>query len=120
MNLGLWIVQVLAAAAFVFAGLLKATKPIPELAERMKWVSQVSPNMVRFIGVSELLGGVGLVVPWATGIAPVLTPIAAAALVLVMILAAAHHIKRHEWPELVPGIVLGALSAFVAWGRFSC
>jgi len=84
----------------------------------MKWVSQVSPGLVRFIGVAELLGGVGLIVPWATGIASMLTPVAAAALVLVMILAAAHHIKRHEWPELVPGIVLGALSAFVAWGRW--
>jgi uncharacterized membrane protein YphA (DoxX/SURF4 family) len=117
MNLGLWIVQVVAGAAFAFAGVIKTTRPIPELAQRMKWVTQVSPPLVRFIGIAELLGGVGLIVPWATGIAPVLTPIAAAALVLVMILAAAHHIKRHEWPELVPGIVLGALAAFVAWGR---
>ena len=118
MNLALWIVQLLAGAAFVVAGLMKTTRPIAALAQRMKWVSQVSPGLVRFIGVAELLGGVGLIVPWATGIAPVLTPVAAAALVLVMILAAAHHIKRHEWPELVPGIVLGALSAFVAWGRW--
>ncbi|HEY7957448.1 MAG TPA: DoxX family protein [Polyangia bacterium] len=117
MNLGLWIVQVVVGLAFIFAGLLKATRPIPQLAERMKWVAQVSPAQVRFIGVAELLGGLGLILPWATGIAPVLTPVAAAALVVVMILAAVHHIRRNEWPELVPGLVLGALAAWVAWGR---
>ncbi|HEY1587446.1 MAG TPA: DoxX family protein [Polyangia bacterium] len=117
MNLALWIVQVLVGAAFVFAGLFKVTKPIPELAQRMKWVAAL-PGLVRFIGVSELAGGIGLVVPWAMHIAPILTPIAAAALVVVMILAAGFHIKRQEWPETVPSLVLGALSAFVAWGRF--
>ncbi|MCU1277807.1 MAG: hypothetical protein JWM53_1353 [bacterium] len=117
LNLALWIVQIVVGAMFLLAGVMKSTQPIDQLAKRMKWVPALSPSTVRFIGISELAGGLGLIVPWATGIAPILTPIAAAALVVVMILAVGLHIKRHEWPEIVPGLVLGGLSAFVAWGR---
>jgi uncharacterized membrane protein len=117
MNLGLWIVQVVVGAAFLLAGVMKATRPIDELSKRMKWVTAVSPSTVRIVGVSEMAGGLGLILPWATGIATVLTPIAAAALVVVMILAVGLHIKLREWPEMIPGLVLGGLAAFVAWGR---
>jgi hypothetical protein len=117
MNLALWIVQIVVGAGFLLAGVMKATRPVDELAKRMKWVTALSPSTVRFIGISEIAGGVGIIVPWATGIVPILTPIAAGALLVVMILAVGLHVKRHEWPEIVPGIVLGGLSAFVAWGR---
>jgi uncharacterized membrane protein YphA (DoxX/SURF4 family) len=117
MNLGLWIAQIVAGAAFVLAGLMKTTQPLDQLGKRMKWVPTLSPATVRFIGVSEFAGGVGLILPWATGIAKVLTPIAAVALVVVMLLALGLHLKRREWPELIPGLVLGGLAAFVAWGR---
>jgi uncharacterized membrane protein YphA (DoxX/SURF4 family) len=117
MNLGLWIVQILIGAAFALAGLMKSVRPIPELAKRMTWVSAVSPATVRFIGVSELLGGIGVIVPWATGIAPVLTPLAAAGLVLVMVLAAIFHLRRREGGVAITAI-LGGLAAFIAWGRF--
>jgi uncharacterized membrane protein YphA (DoxX/SURF4 family) len=118
LNLALWIVQIVIGAAFVLAGVMKTTRPVDELAKRMGWVSLVSPGMVRFIGAAELAGGLGVVLPWATHIAPILTPIAAAGLVIVMILAAGLHIKRSEWAELPPSVVLGALAAFVACGRF--
>lgn len=118
MNLGLSIVQVLLGAAFFAAGLMKATRPIAELAPRMTWVSAVSPGLVRFIGISELAGGVGLILPWATGTARVLTPLAAAALVVVMVLAAAFHAQRKEWQALPVNAILAGLAAFVAWGRF--
>ncbi len=73
---------------------------------------------VRLIGVSELLGGLGLILPAATGIAVLLTPIAAACLAFVMVLAAATHIRRKEPPGVAVNAVLFLLAAFVAWGRF--
>ena len=118
MNLALWIAQILAGAAFLMAGLMKTTRPVPELAKRMEWVGWVSPGTVRLVGVSELAGGLGLILPWATGIAPVLTPVAAAALVLVMLLAAGLHAKKGDFAHIAPSIVLGAIAAFIAWGRF--
>jgi uncharacterized membrane protein YphA (DoxX/SURF4 family) len=117
MNLGLWIVQILVGATFAMAGLMKSTRPIPELAKRMGWVSAVSPGTVRFIGISELAGGLGVIVPWATGILPVLTPLAASGLLVIMVLAAGFHLRRHE-PGAVINAVLGGLAAFIAWGRF--
>ena len=118
MNTALWIAQLLAGAAFLIAGIMKSTRPVPELAKRMEWVSWVSPPTVRLVGLSELAGGIGLILPWATGIARVLTPVAASALVLVMILAAGLHAKKNDYGHIAPSIVLGALCAFVAWGRF--
>jgi uncharacterized membrane protein YphA (DoxX/SURF4 family) len=118
MNYVLWSAQVLLAVLFALAGILKSTRPVDELGKRMAWVNTVSPATVRFIGVSELAGASGLVLPWATHIAPVLTPLAAAGLVAIMVLAAIFHARRAEWGGIVPNVVLGALAAFVAWGRF--
>jgi hypothetical protein len=116
MNLALWIVQILVGAMFAFAGLMKATRPIAQLSARMPWVGAVSPGTVRFIGISELAGGIGLIAPWATGIAPMLTPLAASGLVLIMVLAALFHLRRHEAGAVI-NAVLGGLAAFIAWGR---
>src|SRR4051812_3369294 len=118
MNIALWIAQILAGAAFVFAGVLKTTRPVPELGKQMKWIAWVSPPMVRLIGVCELAGGPGPVLPWATGIARVLTPVAAAALVVTMVAAAALHVAKRDAAHVAPSLVLGAIAAFVAWGRW--
>ena len=118
MNYVLWSAQLLLALLFAFAGVLKSTRPVAQLAARMAWVNAVSPSTVRVVGVSELAGAIGLVLPWATGIAPVLTPLAAVGLVVVMVLAAIFHARRAEWGGIVPNVVLGAMAAFVAWGRF--
>jgi hypothetical protein len=118
MNVALWIVQILVGAAFTMAGVMKSTRPIPELAAKMPWVKDYSPGTVRFIGVSELFGGIGLILPWALGIAPILTPLAAVGLVVVMVLAAAYHAKHGEWAGIGINAVLGGLATFVAWGRF--
>ena len=118
MNLVLWIAQILAGAAFTMAGVMKLSQPIDKLAARMTWVARVPPAQVRFIGAAELAGGLGLILPWATHIAPVLTPVAALALVVVMLLAAVHHL-RHAEAKMVPiNVVLGGMAAFVAWGRW--
>jgi uncharacterized membrane protein YphA (DoxX/SURF4 family) len=115
MNIALWIVQVLLAAAFLLAGAMKAFRPIDSLAPNMGWVKVVTPLLVRLIGVAELLGGI---VPALTGIDPWLTPLAAAALALVMVLALIFHIARGEMNRLAPSGILGILAAFAAYGRF--
>jgi uncharacterized membrane protein len=118
MNVFLWIVQVLLAGAFVLAGVMKATQPKEKLRPNLPWVEDFSANTVRLIGVAELLGGLGLILPAATGIAPALTPIAATCLAVVMVLAAITHIRRKEPSGVAINTVLFMLSAFVAWGRF--
>jgi uncharacterized membrane protein len=118
MNVFLWIVQAILAAMFVMAGLMKSTQPEEKLVARLPWVADFTPGTVKFIGVVELLGGLGLILPAATGIAPVLTPAAATGLAIVMILAAATHIRRREPSGVAFNAVLFALAVFVAWGRF--
>jgi uncharacterized membrane protein YphA (DoxX/SURF4 family) len=116
-TIALWIVQLLLAAAFGTAGAMKLTMPVPELVQQMAWAGDVPPWLVRFIGLSELAGAVGLVLPAATRMAPGLTPVAALGLVVVMLLAAAFHVVRGEFGALPINMTLGALAAFVAWGR---
>jgi uncharacterized membrane protein len=117
-NVFLWIVQAILAAMFVMAGLMKSTQPQEKLAPKLPWVADFTPGTVKFIGVVELLGGLGLILPAATGIAPVLTPAAATGLAIAMILAAATHIRRREPSGVAVNAVLFALAVFVAWGRF--
>ena len=118
MNTTIWIIQGLLALMFAMAGVMKSTQPIEKLAPKMPWVNDYSVGMVRFVGISELLGAIGLIVPMATGILPILTPIAAAALALVMVLAAAYHIRKAEYPGTVPSLVLFVLCAVVAYFRY--
>jgi len=118
MNIALWIAQGLLAAMFGMAGIMKTTQPKEKLGEQMPWVLDL-PQWVRFIGLVELLGAIGVVVPWATGILPILTPIAAASLALVMLLAIIYHIRaKDDTKSYAPSVFLLLLSAFVAYGRF--
>lgn len=117
LNVALWIVQLLLAAAFGMAGVMKSTQPLDALGQNMAWVRDVPPAMVRFIGISELAGALGVVLPWATGIRPMLTPLAAAGLLVIMLLASAFHLSRGELGALPFNAILGAMAAFVAWGR---
>lgn len=119
LHVGLWVVQALLALAFGAAGLLKLFAPVAQLAARMSWVPHVPEGLVRFIGVSELAGALGLVLPSLTRVQPKLTPLAAAALVAVMVLAAGVHVSLGEAPLTGVNAVLGGLAAFVAWGRFA-
>jgi putative oxidoreductase len=117
-NITLWVAQVLLAVAFGMAGFMKTTLPIAELTERMVWPGAVPPALVRFIGVSEFAAALGLILPAATRIKPVLTPLAGVGLVIVMVLASIFHAMRGEFGALPINFALGALAAFVAWGRF--
>jgi uncharacterized membrane protein len=118
MNIVLWIVQAILAVAFVVAGVMKSTQPKEKLKPSLPWVEDFSLGTIRLIGVSELLGGLGLILPAATGIAPILTPVAAACLAFVMVLAAITHSRRKEPSGVLVNVVLLALCVFVAWGRF--
>lgn len=117
MNIALWIVQGLLAVAFLMAGGMKLAQPKEKLATNMAWVEDFSQNKIRIIGLLEVLGALGLILPWALTILPELTGIAAIGLVLTMVGAAVTHNRRNERQKLVPNIVLGALAAFVAVGR---
>ena len=117
-NISLWVVQIILAISFGMAGFMKSTQPIAELAEKMVWPGAVPPALVHFIGLSELAAGIGLILPAATRIKPVLTPLAAVGLVVIMVFAAIFHVTRGEFGSLPVNFVYGALAAFVAWGRF--
>jgi uncharacterized membrane protein YphA (DoxX/SURF4 family) len=119
MNVALWAVQALLAVAFLAAGFMKASQPIARLATSMAWVKAVPSALVRFIGVAEVLGAIGLVLPLLTGILPWLTPLAAVGLMIVMLGAVAFHGSRHEYPAIGFNVVLFVLAAFVAYGRFA-
>ena len=86
---------------------------------KMGWANDFSPGFVKFIGLAEFAGALGLVVPPATGIAPTLAPLAAAGLIVLMLGAAATHLKRSEGAAVVPSLILSALAGFVIlqwWG----
>ena len=117
MKVALWIAQALLALAFLAAGAMKLTQPLATLATSMPWTADVPGAIVRLIGLAEVLGALGLVLPAATRIRPRLTSLAAAALALVMALAAIFHLARGEAAMVPVMLVLAALLAFVAWGR---
>jgi uncharacterized membrane protein len=116
MNAFLWTLQILVAAAFLIAGGLKVTRTRDQLRPMMPWVDEMSQSAVCGTGVAEILGAIGLILPWALKIAKVLTPIAAVGLGLIMIGAIVVHLRRKEQP--IAQIVLLVLTALIAFGRF--
>jgi uncharacterized membrane protein YphA (DoxX/SURF4 family) len=118
-NTVLWILQGFLAAVFLATGLTKLTQPRRKMAAGpMSWAAQVTDRQFRAIGVVEVLGAVGLILPAALKIAPVLTPIAAVGLALTMIAAVLTHLQLGEADRIGPAIVLFLLLVFVAVERF--
>lgn len=119
MNVFLWIDAGVLAVVFVSTGLLKLARSRDQLAATgQHWVEDFGPGTVKGIGVLELLGAVGIVVPPLVGIAPVLAPVAASGLVLLMGGATVVHARRGEWGNAAGTVVLLVMAALVAWGRF--
>lgn len=116
MNTALWAIQGLLAFAMFGAGLFKVVTPHAKLAEKMKWATTWAPARVQLLGAAEVAGAAGLIVPWLTGIAPVLTPIAACCLLVLMMGAVKTHADLKE--PVVPPAVLAVLCVVVALGRF--
>ena len=118
LHVALWITQALLALVFGMAGLMHATKPIAELSKTMGWTANAPEALVRFIGIAELAGALGLILPGLTRIKPGLTAWAATGLATMMVFAGFVHTSRSESSMLTVNVVLGGLAAFVAWGRF--
>jgi hypothetical protein len=121
MNLVLWIVAGLLAAAYLFAGggkLIISKEKIAAMSTGARWVEDFSARTVKAIGALEVLAAVGLILPAALDIAPVLVPLAALGLVMIMLGAVITRIRRHELKFMVGDLVYLALAGFVAWGRF--
>jgi uncharacterized protein with PQ loop repeat len=120
MNTILWIIQGILAAMFAMAGTMKSTQPIDKLLKSgVTWADRFPLTALRLIGVCELLGALGLILPWLLNIVPVLTPVAATALAFLQLLAIFHHVKHKEGKAVAFNIVLLVMAAFVAYGRFN-
>ncbi|HMN00419.1 MAG TPA: DoxX family protein [Anaerolineales bacterium] len=118
MNIALWIAQVLLAAMYLMTGSMK-TFMTPRAKETLPWAKDRSDGFVRFVGTSELLGALGLVLPLVTGILPWLTPLAAVGLSLIQVFAISTvHLPKKEYNVIPVNVVLLAISAFVVFGRW--
>lgn len=118
MGVVLWVVAGVLALAFLLAGVMKLTRTREQLAASgLAWTKDFGDGTVKLIGAAEVLAAIGLVVPPLVGIAPVLAPLAAIGLVLVMVGAVVVHARRQEPQLIIVNVVLGLLAAFVAWGR---
>ena len=113
MNRGLWIVQGLLAALFLFAGGMKLVMPL----EALKGPAPLPGLFMRFIGVAEVLGAIGLILPELLRIRPGLTPLAAAGLVIIMIGATVITVAGGDVVMALVPLVVGLLAAFVSYGR---
>ncbi|HEX2533005.1 MAG TPA: DoxX family protein [Chitinophagaceae bacterium] len=118
LHIALWIAQVLLAAMFLMAGFMKLSQPIEQLSQMLPWAAQVPESLVRFIGLAELLGAVGLILPALLRIKPQLTAWAAIGIAIIMVLATFFHISRGETSAIGMNIIMAILAAFIAWGRF--
>ncbi|MBE2222148.1 MAG: DoxX family protein [Anaerolineae bacterium] len=119
MNIALWIVQILLAIVFLMAGFMKATQSKEAMIEKgLDWVEGLPLGAVRTIGIVEILGAIGLILPALTGILPWLTPLAAIGLALTMIGAIILHVSRKEYQGAIANLVLLLMALFVAYGRF--
>ncbi len=117
-NIGLWVAQVALAAMFLMAGFTKLSSSAADLAAMgMMWAENAPVILIKFIGLAEVAGALGLILPSATRIMPDLTKLAAAGLAVIMVLAAGVHTVRGEFEVLPMNAVLFALAALVIWGR---
>ena len=109
MLIALWILNGLLALVFLGAGFMKLARPKDALASSgMAYVEDFSATQVKLIGLVEVIGAVGLILPLLLNVAPVLTPIAAVGLAITMLVATVVHVRRHEKP--VPTVVLAVLA----------
>jgi hypothetical protein len=115
-NTGLWIVQGLLAALFLLAGGSKLVMTAEQMAS--PGPIQLPVLFIRFIGVCETLGAIGMILPGLTGIRPGLTPLAAAGLVIIMIGATVVNIMNGMAAFAIPTVVLGLMAAYVVYGRW--
>ena len=117
MNLAIWVVQGLLAAVMLGAGMFKIITPRLKLAEKFSWAKTWTDGNVKLLGLAEVLGAAGLVLPGLLHLLPALTPIAAICLAILMAGAVKVHLDLKEPP--VPAVVPLLLAIFVAIGRLA-
>ena len=119
MNIALWIGQILLAGIFTLSGSLKSTQSRDRMIETGQTAAKIVPlPFMRLAGVSELVGVLGVILPWATGIAKVLTPVAAAGFAVIMVLAASVHTRLREPKAVSTNLGILVVAVLVSWGRF--
>jgi VIT1/CCC1 family predicted Fe2+/Mn2+ transporter len=119
MNITLWIIAAVLAAVFVAIGMIKLTTPRERLIEKLPTAADSTDLQTKTIAALEVLGGLGLILPAVFNIAPILVPIAATGLALMMVGAVIVHVRRGDGiRHALPAIVLGLLAVVVAVGRF--
>jgi len=121
MNIALWVIQVLLAGMYGMAGSMKTFTPDKVRKNpQMTWAHDKQDGYIRFVGISELLGAVGLIIPALTGILPWLTPLAAIGLALIQVLAIfTVHLPKKEFQVIPVNVVLLVLAIIAAYGRFT-
>lgn len=119
MNIALWIAQILLAAMYGMAGGMKTFRTA-KTKEQFPWATNRSEGFVRFVGISELLGALGLIFPIITGLMPWLTVLAAVGLTLIQLLAIfTEHLPKKEYNVIPINVLLMAISAFIVFGRWA-
>ncbi|MFC8432454.1 DoxX family protein [Streptomyces sp. NPDC057253] len=118
MNTTLWVFQSLLAAVFLTVGTMKLVRSRAQLASSFGWVEQSSDSFVKVSGLMDTLVGLGLILPAATDIAPVLVPFAAIGGLAILTGGTAIHLRRSETSEAVGNLVFLVLLGVIVWGRF--
>lgn len=116
LHIVMWVLQVILAGVFAMSGFMKLITPIETMSAQMAWAEDM-PLLVRFIGLAEVAGAIGLIVPALTRIKPQLVVWAAYGLALIMILALIYHMSRGEYSTLPVNLGFFAVALFIAWGR---
>lgn len=119
MDIALWIAQILLALLFGMAGVMK-TFQVAKVRGQMPWAKDRSDGFIRFVGISELLGALGMILPLLTGILPWLLPLAALGLAVIQVLAIfTEHLPKKEYKVIPMNVVLLALAVFIIIGRLN-
>ena len=117
LNIVLWTAQVILGGLFLTLGILKSVWPVEQLAALMPWTADVLLNLVRFVGITETLGAVGLLAPSILRINPMITPLGATGIAVIMILSVPFHIYRGDGSQLGMNVLFLLMAVFIAWGR---
>jgi uncharacterized membrane protein YphA (DoxX/SURF4 family) len=119
-NVVLWVGQGLLAVVFLVSGVQKSTQTTERMIATGQTAAKIVPlRIMRVAGVSELFGVLGVILPWLTGIARVLTPVAAGGFGLIMVMAAGVHSRLHEPRNVATNMVILTVAVTVSWGRFA-
>lgn len=117
MNTILWVIQSLLALVFTLSGVIVYINK-NKLATKLSWLNEYSSGMVFFICFSKIAGAIGLILPMYFNLFPILTPIAAFGIAIIMILAMRYHIQKKEYKDIPATVIFLLLSLFVIYGRF--